>query len=334
MESHDTTTKDIEIVVNGKPRVVRSAVIEGRTVILSQGWLKIATVHDEGVVEGEVIADPELAITQLKQSRLGADIFTFAQRLPDTVPRHKYVLEWDSMAAVPITTYDDWLKNRVEYDVRKAVKKAAKLGVVTKSVQLDDSLVKAISKIYNESPIRQGKRFWHYQKSLEDLKKEKATYLSRSEFIGAFLQEELIGFIKMVYVGTIATTFHVFSTQRHADKKPTNALIAKAVEICAEKGLSHLVYANYRYHRVESSLTEFKRRNGFEEVLVPRYYIPLTAKGSVFLKLQIHHGIINAFPVPLVAKLRTARDEFYPRLLRATSLPARWRKAGNGSAAV
>jgi len=318
MEPHDTP-RDIVIVADGKPRKVRSIVVEGRTVILTQKFPKIAAVHDEGVVEGEVIARPESAIIQLKKSRLGADIFTFGQRLPDTTPKHNYHLEWDSMAAVPITTFDDWLKNRVEYDVRKAVKKAAKVGVVARPVQLDDSLIKAISKIYNESPIRQGKPFWHYQKSFEDLKREKATYLNRSEFIGAFYQEELIGFIKMVYVGNIATTFHVFSTQRHADKKPTTALIAKAVAICAEKGLSHLVYANYRYHRVDSSLTEFKRRNGFEEILVPRYYIPLTVKGSLFLNLQIHHGIINAFPVPLVERLRTARAQFYRRLQRASN---------------
>ena len=77
---------------------------------------------------------------------------------------------------------------------------------------------------------------------------------------------------------------------KHYDKRPANALIAKAVEICEQEGISHLMYCNYVYNDPKSSLTEFKRRNGFEKVLLPRYYIPLTPKGKIALRLAFTAG--------------------------------------------
>ena len=300
-----------EIRVSGKTIKVPSTRVNDRTIVVTGKSLKTAAVQDEEVVQGEPVDDPELFIAALKQSGLQADIFTFSQHLPNVIPKYQYYLEWDSTAAVPITTFQEWLKQRVEYDVRKALKRATKLGVVVKGVKFDDGLVRGITRIYNESPIRQGKPFWHYRKDFETVKKEKLTYLERSEFIGAYYQDELIGFIKMVYVGRIANTFHVISMKKHSDKKPTNALIAKAVEICEQKGLTHLVYGNYLYDHGNSSLTEFKRRNGFEEILVPRYYIPLTLKGRLFLKVGLHHGIKAALPRPLLRGLRRVRATFY-----------------------
>jgi len=304
-----------EIRVSGKTIKAPSARINDRTIVVTGKWLKTAAVQDEEFVEGEPVDNPELFVDALKQSGLRTDIFTFAQHLPDVTPKYEYHLEWDSAAAIPITTFQEWLEKRVEYDVRKALKKARKLGVVVKPVDFDDALVHGITGIYNESPVRQGRPFWHYQKDFETVKREKLTYLDRSAFIGAYYQEELIGFIKMVYVDRIASTFHVISQKKHSDKKPTNALIAKAVEICEQKGLTHLVYGNYFYDHGDSSLTEFKRRNGFEEILVPRYYIPLTLKGRLFLKMGLHHGIKAALPRPVLRVVRTARSTFYRYLL-------------------
>ena len=78
---------------------------------------------------------------------------------------------------------------------------------------------------------------------------------------------------------------------KHYDKRPANALIAKAVELCEQQGMSYLMYCNYVYNDPESSLTEFKRRNGFEQALVPRYYVPLTLKGKIALRLGLHRGV-------------------------------------------
>jgi hypothetical protein len=299
-----------EIQVRGKAVRVSSTRIDGRTVVASGGWLKIAAVMGEEFVEGDTVPQPDVFVSKLKQSGLKADLFTFAEKVPDVVPRYDYYKEWDNAAVLPITTVADWLDNRVEYDVRKAVKKAARLGVVVKLATFDDAFVEGIASIYNETPVRQGKAFWHYRKDLDKVKRENSTYFERSAFIGAYYNDELIGFIRMVYVDRIASTLQVLSKKQHFDKKPTNALIAKAVEVCQQRGVSHLVYGKYVYTDSNSTLTEFKRRNGFEHVRVPRYYIPLTLEGRIALKVKLHGGIKGVLPQGLTRMLATARSRF------------------------
>jgi hypothetical protein len=306
------------ISIKGRVTKVPGVQVSGRTVVVTGKWLRMAAVKDELLVEGEVITDPAPFVEQIKKSGLRAEIFSFAQKLPDVTARHGYYTEWDNAAVVPITNYENWLKNRVEYDVRKAVRKAKRLEVVVKPAEFDDGFVRGIVGIYNDNPVRQKKPFWHYQKEFEAVKRENSTYLERSEFIGAYYHDELIGFIKMVYVDSIAMTLQVISKTSHYDKKSTNALLAKAVEICEQKGVTHLVYGKFEYDGANSSLTEFKRRNGFEKVLFPRYFIPLTSIGKVALKLRLHHGIKGMFPESLRRFLLGARAGFYEAISRCT----------------
>jgi len=303
----------IEVRTRGKAVRVPSACVNDRTVVASGNWLKIAAVADEELVEGETVPDPELFVDALKNSDLKVDIFTFAQKVPDAVPKYKYHLELENAAVIPITSFSDWWQKRAQYDVRKAVKRAKRLGVVVKLAEFNDAFVEGICRIYNETPIRQGKAFWHFQKKFDAVKRENSTYLDRSSFLGAYYNDELIGFIKMVYVGSVATTLQVISQQKHFDKKPTNALIAKAVEICELRGVTHLIYGSYVYQDRNSSLTEFKRRNGFEQVLLPRYYVPLNAKGKLALKLNLHHRSVNRIPEPMASSLRKLRTLWYNR---------------------
>jgi hypothetical protein len=306
-----------EIRVKGKSIHVPSATVYGMTVIASGKRMKIANVMDEQLVEGETVRDPTSFVLRLKETGLNADIFTFAQKLPDVAPRYQYHLEWDNAAVIPITNFSDWWEKRAEYDVRKAVKRARKLGVEVKVCEFNDAFVEGICRIYNDSPTRQGKPFWHYQKEFEEVKRENSTYLERSVFVGAYYDDDLIGFIKMVYVDSIATTLQVISQKKHSDKKPTNALIAKAVEICESNGVSHFVYGSYTYNEENSSLTEFKRRNGFEKILVPRYYVPLTLKGDVALKLNLHRPLANFVPVQMLTQIRKLRSFVNSRGLRS-----------------
>lgn len=307
-----------EIRVKGRNVRVPSAQIDGRTVISSGKWLKLAVIHDEELIEGETFADPEPFVLRLKQAGLNADIFTFAQKLPDTTPRYSYHLEWDNLAIVRITAFSDWWDKRVESSVRRAVRKAAKSGVDVRLQMLDEHFVKGIVGINNETPIRQGKAFWHFQKSFDDVKFENSTYQERNAFLGAYYQGEMIGFIRMIYTEKSANIIQLLSMVKHYDKRPANALISKAIEICAQKGISYLTYCNYIYNDPNSSLTEFKRRNGFEQVLVPRYYIPLTMKGKIALRLGFHHGLKGFIPKPLLIQLLRLRTAWYERRLKAT----------------
>ena len=302
-----------QIHIKGKAVFVPSVNVNGAIIVTTDKLLKMASVKDEDLTQGETIADPSSFVAQLKKTGLGADIFTFVQKLPATVPRYEYHLEWDNFAVIPISTYSDWWDNRVESSVRRAVRKAAKAGVVVKLAEFNDELVKGIVEINNETPIRQGRRFWHFGKSFDEVKRENSTYAERNVFLGAYFKEELIGFIRLTYAGRSANIVQILSKMKHYDKRPANALIAKAVEICVQNEVSHLVYYNYIYNDPKSSLTEFKRRNGFEKVLLPRYYIPLTPKGKIALALGFHRTLAQRLPKALVSQLLRIRSRWHAR---------------------
>ena len=67
------------------------------------------------------------------------------------------------------------------------------------------------------------------------------------------------------------------------------------MERCAEKGIPYLVYALW----LDDSLGDFKRSNGFQKFDLPRYFVPLTRKGKLALKLGLHRGWKGAVPKQL-----------------------------------
>jgi hypothetical protein len=306
-----TDSGQSEIRVKGRAVSVPTAQVDGRTVVTIGKWLKIATVRDEELIEGETVANPESFILGLKESDLKADLFTFTQRLPDKTPMHGYHIEWENAAAISITTFSHWWKECTEHSIRKAVNKAKKLGVTVRVVDFSDQFVEGICRIYRETPVRQGKAFWHYKKDFQSVKGELATYLDRSIFLGAYCEEELIGSMKITYVGSAAAIMQIFCAGHHFDKRPNNALIAKAIEVCELKGKAYLIYGSFVYYDANSTLTEFKRRNGFEPVALPRYYIPLTLKGKLSLKLRLHRGMLGNVPKPALRQFLRMRRIWY-----------------------
>jgi hypothetical protein len=114
----------------------------------------------------------------------------------------------------------------------------------------------------------------------------------------------------------VASTVQLLSKIKHYDKRPANAMIAKAVEVCEKAGVPYLMYCNYVYNDPNSSLTEFKRRNGFEQVLIPRYYIPLTQRGKIALQLGLHRGLVQRIPKPILTRLLKIRNAWYERKVK------------------
>jgi len=262
------------------------------------------------------LEQPSALLEGLKTSGIRIDLFTFMQKLPDTSRKYPYPMEWDNFAALPVTTFENWWNEQIGFKARNKAKQAQKKGAIIREVAFDRTLAKGICEIYNESPIRQGRRFPHYGKDLDTVYKEEATFLETSVFIGAFFEERLIGFIKLVYdeTKTQAGLMNIVSLIGHRDKAPTNALVAQAVRSCADRGISYLVYSNFAYGKKQrSSLSDFKERNGFQRIEVPRYYVPLTPLGAVALRLGLQHKLASRLPEPITAKLRELRDGWYSR---------------------
>ncbi len=279
--------------------------IPGEALVIGGRRLRVARLADE---LDRDICDPRPLIERLRSGRPGrADLFTFIQRIPDVAPKYPYRMEWDNCAALAYGTFANWFDKIIDHQCRKKVRKAAKAGLVVRTAEFDDAFVNGIVAIYNESPVRQGKPFWHYQKPFAEVKRANATRLDRSEFIGAYFQDELIGFIKLVYGDRIARTEQVIAMISHRDKAPTNALLAKAVELCEAKGLPYLTYGAWS----TGSLGEFKKANGFVRFDFPRYYVPLSGRGRVCLALGLQKGLKNALPERLRERLAALRRRWH-----------------------
>jgi hypothetical protein len=264
----------------------------------------------------QFLDDPEPVIEGLRKCGTRIDLFTFMQRLPETSIKYSYPMEWDNLAVLPVSTFDHWWTQQITSFPRNRARQAEKKGVVLREVPFDDTLVKGIWEIYNETPVRQGRRFPHYGKDIQAVYREEATYLDSSVFIGAFLGESLIGFVKLVHdeTRTQAGLMNILSMNRHRDKAPTNALIARAVKSCAERSISYLVYSNFAYgEKQASSLSRFKEVNGFGRIDLPRYYVPLTGIGRVAFQLGLHRKLVERIPEPVAAKIRDLREAWYNR---------------------
>jgi hypothetical protein len=263
--------------------------------------------------------DPEAVVSELRRTKLGIDLFTFLQKLPETSLKYPYPFEMDNLAVLRISTFEHWWTKQIGFKARNKAKQAEKKGIVVREVPLDDALLTGIWHIYNESPVRQGRRFPHYGKSLEAVRKMSTTFLDSSIFIGAFDGDRLIGFIKLTIgnSNTQAGMMHIVSLLEYKDKAPTNALVAQAVRSCADRGIPHLVYAKFAYgKKLRSSLSDFKERNGFERIDIPRYYVPLTGWGSLAFRMGLHRSILDLMPDSVGAKLRDARSAWYRRKFR------------------
>jgi len=293
--------------------------VNGTQIRIQGKLLRTAKVEAEGYL---FLEDPESVIQQLRKCGERIDLFTFVPRLPAPAAPLNYPAEPHNFAALPVTTFDHWWNDTLGFKGRNKAKQAEKKGVTVREVPFDDTLVKGIWEVYNESPIRQGEPNSHYGKSLEQVHKMEATFLDNSVFIGAFFEGNLIGFIKMVWddTRTQAGLMNIVSMIKHRDKAPTNALVVQAVRSCAERKIPYLVYASFAYGKKRtSSLSDFKERNGFQQVDVPRYYVPLTAAGRLAYKMGLHRKLADHLPESVNEKLRNLRTAWYTRKFQSAS---------------
>lgn len=273
--------------------------------------LKTVYLNDEYYVGAP---DPAALIAELKQRRV-ADVFTFVQELHDRKAHFDHRLSWDTMAVLPLTTYANWFDKQIKFKPRNRLRKAWKAGVETRMLDFSDDLVRSIMEIYNETPLRQGKRNWHYGKDFDTVKREHSTFLERSEFIGAWFKDELVGFAKVTHGEHSSIIMNIVAKMSARDMSPMNALIAKSVECVAAKNIPLLNYGVWG----RRGMNEFKVAQAFECLEVPRYHVPLTAKGAWALKHDLHRGLKERMPEAWIVKLADTRAKLNEWLHRQPS---------------
>jgi hypothetical protein len=302
----EAVTKEM-IYESGKSISVPGIQIDDkRIVVLRRSMISIARVRDEWFDD---IGNPDLIVNGLQRCNPTPDLFTFCQRLPDIAPLFPYYREDDALSAVPLKGFDHWWNSQINSDARKKAKRAEKRGITIKVVAPDDGLVHGVKGIFDETKIRRGKVFWHYGKTFEEVKEIVFRDLETSKYIAAYSGEELVGIAKLNYAGQRFVNPGIFLTklEYRREKYLDNALMAKAIETCAGDGIPYFTYTNWR----KGNHAEFLRRNGFEKTLVPRYWVPLTSKGRVALRLGFHRELRDRLPEWLHDALVGAREKYY-----------------------
>ena len=299
----------VEVRIKGQWVVVPVLQVSDHKLTARGKWLKIARVRGEEMMENE-LEDPEICCAALRNDKdriLKADIFSFTQKLPATRPRYTYPVEWESISTIPLSSFKQWWEG-LPQETRKNVRRSQKRGVTISVKEFDEDLIEGIRAVNDDTPLRQGSKNAYYGLSSEETRKRYSEFVGRCDFICAYSGEEMIGFLHLVYRGDVAAILNLTAKPSHFDKRPSNALVAKAVEICEARGISHISYGLHNYgNKRDSPLREFKIRNGFKEVLIPRYFVPLTHWGRLCMTAKLHRGLLGNLPSPVIAAGLRAR---------------------------
>ena len=293
-----------EIRWKGAPILLDAVRVNHQTFLVYGNLIKTASLKKEWQ---EDIDNPDDVLRALKNSPARIDLLKFWQRIPETAPKYPYYKEWRNVAVIPVSTFEQWWQKQISPKARNKVRKAQKMGVVVKQVSLDDELIHGIMGVFNDSPVRRGKPFWHYGKDFTTVKNELSADLKECVFIGAYYEKELIGFVKFIVTDRYAMTSLILDKQSHRNKAPMNGMIAKVVEICAENKIPYFTYTVWR----RGDHGHFQESNGFIKIPVPEYFVPLTLRGELALRVGLHKGIKGALPEKVMVWLLAMRSKWY-----------------------
>jgi hypothetical protein len=294
----------VKIMPKGAPVLVDAVKVNRVTFLITGKNLRTASLNNEWQ---EDVDDPQEIIRSLKAAPLQIDLLKFWQRIPETEPKFEYYKEWRQVAAIPITTFEHWWEKQIRFRSRNKLKKGQRLGVTAKEVEFNDDFVRGVVEIYNQSPIRRGKPFRHYGKDFETVKAELSVDLQEAVFVGAYYQGELIGLIKFVVGDRYAFLTLILDKVSHRDKAPMNAMIAEVVKSCSRRKIPYLTYTLWR----RGDHGKFQESVGFEKIPVPQYYVPLTRRGQLALRLRLHEGAKGIIPEWFMVLLLAVRARWY-----------------------
>ena len=276
--------------------------IPAKEISVSGRFLKIARLRHEWC---DFVDDPETFIRQLRGGSTKASVFTFVSEIDDRHLALPYQKEMNSVAVLPVSTFDEWWRD-LGNKKRNQIRKAEKSGIQLRIVQLDAAFADGVESIYSETKIRQGRRFYHYGKKSPELKEELGSVLDRCLLVGAYYQQELVGFMKLYEGRNVLRAINIIAKVKHRDKCVMDALIAKGVELCGQRGIHQLHYGSW----TDGGVGAFREKHGFQRLEVPRYFVPLTFMGRVMLMLNLHRPARQRLPRSWTRQLMMIRTKW------------------------
>ena len=140
-------------------------------VVRRKGFFRLAQYSSHSVEYRRDIVPNEVFLKKLADK--GVDVFTFIDRkwasTTPLVPEKSWAKTMDNIGLLVVKTYDEWL-TLIGKKTRNMIRKAEKSGVKTEVVEPSEKLAESIEKIFNESPIRQGRAFPQYGTTLEQVR--------------------------------------------------------------------------------------------------------------------------------------------------------------------
>ena len=274
--------------------------------VSKKGLSRTASLREE---VGDKIRDPTIFVSAAKRSRVPADLLTFTEHVSDATPRFDYHMEWDNLAVLRVRTYEYWIEQQVRRSVPRTVRKAQNAGIDVSVRPYSRDVARKLLEIFNETPVRRGRRYPYFGMGIEEIEAGWSPDAEQSVFLIAECDGEAVGFIKLLLTGTVASISGSVTKLAFRQSAPMNALIAKSVEVSAERSIQYLVYGRFEYAgQSDSGLTEFKEHNGFERVDIPRYYVPLSLRGRIILSMGLHHSLSTYLPRALALQLKRLRE--------------------------
>jgi hypothetical protein len=278
-------------------------VIQGTELTIHGRLCRTIRLRHEGF---EFVAHPPEFIRQLRLARPRADIFIFLKDVYGDAADLPFHHEAEHTAIVSVASYEAWW-NALDFKVRNKVRKAQKSGVAIHICEPDEAYARGVAGIYGETPIRQGRPFLHYNKRASAIQEELCSFRSDSTYLGAYIDDEMIGFAKLQKGVRILRTVHILAKLAHRDKPVMDLLVAKSVELCATMGIPHLQYGTW----TAGGLEVFRAKHGFQKVSFPRYLVPLGPKGRVLLHMGLHRRQWERLPPRWQHTLRQIRSKWY-----------------------
>jgi hypothetical protein len=247
------------------------------------------------------VATPKNEYIKYPEIMPNADILSYIHRYSTDHQALRYY-DYDNMAVLNVTTYDEWFKNTIDNKVRNAIRKAAKSGVQVINIIPDDNFWERVAGIFNETPNRRGRKYTHFGESMAEVKHNFSAFIEpdKNAYFGAYHKDRLIGYIHITKTDSYWVVSSIQAYIKDFDKAPMNALMSSMISYCEDHNIRNVVYGRMR----DDGLGAFKKSNGFVKVELPRYYIPLTFKGKIALKLGFHHGLRGLLPANVKSFLK------------------------------
>ncbi|MDP3068883.1 MAG: hypothetical protein Q8N18_01280 [Opitutaceae bacterium] len=275
--------------------------IEGKQLVVRGIFPRIACLRHEWC---DFLENPPRAVQEIKQAKVRADVFTYVDDINSSNPDFGYPTEPLGIAVLRLTTFEQWW-NGIGFKARNKIRKGQKSGVDVRVVKLDDAFAEGVEAIYNESPIRQGRKFYHFGKRKDAIKDELRSFIDRSILLGAYLDGKLVGFTKLFQADNVLRTVHIIATLEHREKCVMDIMMAKAVEQCTQLTIANLHYGSW----TDGGVGAFRTKHDFQRVDTVRYFVPLTLAGKIALGLGLHVPLRTRIPSEWLEPLLKLRGQ-------------------------